>query len=343
MGPRATITDDRGNPCEVIPLRALRWDERHSDPAFAAAVHRASRAVAVPPNTASIATFMVLMMIGFMVAFLAARTVSSVWFMGLLWVPLMVVGVQWLKHRASRPLAKRAADVLLTDAICPGCSYNLAGLPDSHGRTVCAECGGAWNTTRIARRHTFADKPAAARASPLRRAWEHLKTAELQGPTAITDDSGAERPISSPRLRPLILAADGDRRLRLRRARGEMLGHGRVKRWFGAIFFPVLFLFILSFRTLSGFQPEDFFMLAYFSCMAIYLPMVSLRGAAGVTPDHIREAMLRRHLCPSCAADLPEPGAGDDLCSCPECGAVWRVTPEPELAPQTAPPHSPTA
>jgi hypothetical protein len=329
VGRPFTIHDDRGEHVHVVRLHTLRWDRRQSDPAFAAAAHRASRVVVARANKASEIGLGLIIMLGFLLTSSGFGTTGATWISVLIWFPLGFAGSQWLKSLASRRLVGRAADVLLADGICPGCSYNLAGLPDAGGLVGCPECGAAWKTTRIARRHDFADHPAPSQSATLRQWWTRAKAIELLGPTSIEDDAGADRPVVSPRLMWPIRFAAGERRERLQAARAAMLRHGRIQRWLPAILYSIFGSLALVVAFQSPIPPVIGYMLAMMLCYTIFLWLIALRGASGIKPEHIRGAMLGCRLCPSCACDLAidEPTEPADLCTCPECGAAWRLAP----------------
>lgn len=325
MGRPTHIQDDLGKPCRMTPLARLRWDARRADPAFAAAVNRADRAVIAPANTPTIVAFALLFLLVYFAAVIVLSITIAMWIIVLIGIPLLYVVMYQLRRRVSPRTAKRAADILLTDGVCPACAYNLAGLPDADGVTVCSECGAAWRTTRIVRRHTFADRSSPSRAGMVRRVWEWAKAVEFQGPTSIKDDAGHERPVVSPRLTWPSRTAEGDRRDRLVAARAEMLTHGRGQRQFSAVVMVGCFLMPVSIKLWVGIEPDDAPFLLLFLWNAVQGAFIVLRGAQGITTAHIRGAMLRRRLCPSCGADLPDAAPSDELCHCVECGAAWRL------------------
>lgn len=298
------------------------------DPAFAAAVHRADRAVLSEPTTLAAVGLGMVVMVVWMVAFVTLPLSLVMWLLILVGFPGMILGGHWVRHRITRGNARQAAAALLTDGICAGCGYNLAGLPDDEGVTVCSECGAAWRTRRIVRRHTFAPRPELARPGVLRRLWEWAKAVEFQGPTRFQDDVGVARPMVSPRLVWPIRAAEGERRDRLRTARAEMLAHGRVGRRVSATTLPLVFLLPLAIKGLAGFRPGDAPIILLMLFNLVQFPLVVLRGAQGIRPEHIEHAMLGAGLCHACGGDMPTDGAadGDGLVRCPECGAAWRVS-----------------
>jgi hypothetical protein len=325
---REPSEDDLGKSWRLVSIAKLRWDARRADPAFAAAAHRAQRAVVKSPHAPTVIGLMLALVLIYVASISFMPASAALWTALLVLFPLMLLGSHWVRHRPSRGSSRRAADVLLADGVCPRCSYNLAGLPDTDGVTVCSECGAAWRTTRIARRHTFAARPLPSGVGPLGKLWEWAKSIEFQGPTSIDDDRGDPRPIVSPRLIWIIRAAGGERRERLQAARAEMLQHGRGHRRFYAVLMPCFFVLALSIKAAAGFRPGDAPVMAIILLNCVQAPLMMLRGAYGIKPEHIRSAMLGARCCPACAADLDNDSAtaqhGDTVCL--ECGAVWQVT-----------------
>jgi ribosomal protein L37AE/L43A len=334
VGRHSAILDDAGTPFTPVRLHTLRWDRRQSDPAFAAVVHRLARARVAEVNHAQTLAPVLLFCFGGGLSVVLLMDRVSPLLCWLAWV-LPALGLRWLLVRsdASR-LARQGADLLLADGICPGCAYNLSGLPVAAELVVCPECGASWHGARIARRHDFGVHASPAASHPARLWWDRVRTFEAGGPTSIFDARSYNRPIVSARLVWPIRTAVGERRDRLVEARTEMLTHGRGTRVFLGIILPVALLAYMWLLLRPGLSTGEGWLLAFCVVVALQAPITNLRGTAGVKDHHIRDTMLRRGLCPSCAADLRTPTAGDRLWVCPDCGAAWRVA-------QGAPPASP--
>ncbi|MDQ7013007.1 MAG: hypothetical protein Q9O74_03820 [Planctomycetota bacterium] len=323
---KAATTDDTGKPRAIISIWQLRWDERHSDPAFAAAVHRLSRALIVEKTNTTIMAPLMMLATGGFFTYLTLLANSTIVLSYLVWAP-PALALYWLLRREKLPrVAKRTADILLANGICPGCAYNLAGQPVTDELLKCSECGAAWLRSRIARFHSFSRRAGRSEARPLQLWWERVKTYERHGPTSIFDDRSFQRPVVSPHLAWPIRAADGDFRDRLLEARREMLSHGSLRRILGMCAFQV-FAFIVVVANLRVGRPLNTFTALFLVPTAAYSAILTLRGAAGINTSHIKDAMLFRCLCPSCAADLVTDKASppSGLTTCPECGAIWRL------------------
>ncbi len=327
--PKVAIPDDTGSRCELVSVGQLRWDERQSDPAFAAAVHRLSRALLVERTGAKLWAPFLMLVIGAMFTRITLLANYPLLLSLLIWVPPSLA-LYWVMRRGSlAQIAKQTADILLTNGICPGCAYNLAGQPVTDELVGCSECGAMWQQSRIARSHSFGQRASRSETRRLRLWWERVKAFEPHGPTSIFDDRSYERPVVSPRLVLPIRAAESEHRARLVGARKEMVSHGSIRRLLAVCAFPLLALPILVMNLRSG-DPFNI-TLGLLLLIMVYSGIFTLRGAVGIKTYHIRDAMLRCRLCPSCASDL----ATDDqpevqgFRTCPECGAVWRLDKEP--------------
>ncbi len=323
---KAATTDDTGKPRAIISIWQLRWDARQSDPAFAAAVHRLSRALMVEHTNTTVMVPLMMLAIGGFFTHLTLLANSTMVLSFLVWAP-PALALYWLLRRKKLPrVAKRTADVLLANGICPGCAYNLAGQPVTNELLECSECGAAWQRSRIARFHSFSRRAGRSEARLLHLWWERVKAFEPHGPTSIFDDRRFERPVVSPRLAWPIQASEGDFQNRLLEARREMLSHGSVHRILATCVFQ-LFGFVVIVTNLRTGNPLNtvlgFILIPVMASSAI----LTLRGAAGINTSHIKDAMLFRRLCPSCAADLVTDKASPPigLTTCPECGAIWRL------------------
>jgi len=328
--PKAAILDDTDRPCEIVSIWQLRWDERQSDPAFAAAVHRLSRALVANNSGMKVAAPFILLAIGGVftsIALLAGYSPLLPWFV----LAPPALALYLLIRRGNRQrIARQATDILLVNGICPGCAYNLAGLPEEDGLIGCSECGAAWMRSRIARFHSFGQRAERSETRPLRLWWERVKTFEPHGPTSIYDDRSFQRSVVSPRLAWPIRAAENEHRDRLVEAREEMISHGGIRRILTVCAFPLVVYPVIVFNLRTG-NPFNITMGFLLIPTMVYSGIFTLRGAVGIKAQHIKDAMLRQRLCPSCASDL----ATDDqpevqgFRTCPECGAVWRLREAP--------------
>ncbi len=323
---KATAVDDAARPCETVSIWHLRWDERQADPAFAAAVHRLSRALVVEHTSTTVMAPLMMLAIGGFFTHLMLLANFTMLLSFLVWAP-PALALYWLLRREKLPrVAKRTTDILLANGICPGCAYNLAGQPVTDELLECSECGAAWQRSRIARFHTFSRRAGRAETRPLHLWWERVKTFEPHGPTSIFDDHRFERPVVSPRLAWPIRAARGDLRDRLIEAKREMISNGSVRRILFTCVYQ-LFGFVVIVTNLRTGVPLNTVLGFILIPVMAYSGIFTLRGAAGIKPYHIKDAMLFRRLCPSCAGDLvPDKNAPPSgITTCPECGAIWRL------------------
>lgn len=329
--PKATLFDDAGRLRDVVRVRTLNRDARRSDPAFAQVVHRVSRTQLTGTSKSTMLLLIVLMGVGanlthqFVLSGMPAFVSYLLWF-------LLTGGLVWLIQLGDcQSVARQIADALLSDGLCPACVYNLGGQPENKGLVVCPECGASWRATRIVHRHEFVAAPE-SEAAVVRRWWRQLGNGDRSGPTRIADDLSKEHAVVFARLSQPIHSATGERRARLLAARDEIRQHGLV----GRVVRACLLLTLAGLATLialrAGLSPVALnpMGLLFGLCMAgaaVFLPLTMLRGATGITAAHIRTAMLRRRLCPSCSGDLgnetEQPAKG--LTTCPECGATWRL------------------
>ncbi|MBK7403634.1 MAG: hypothetical protein IPJ41_03110 [Phycisphaerales bacterium] len=330
LGRPVILQDDTGVRRELISLGALRRDERRAAPAFEAAVDRAARARLLGgTGAASLAVLIpVWIVIGVVRAALPQVPAVLVYLVGYSAGGALAYLI-WLGGLSVYAQAMAAA--LLADGICPACAYNLGAQPVVDGVAVCPECGATWRADRIRSRHQFASSVRAGAPGGVSGLARFLGLGS-GGPTSITDDRAERRPIVSPWLASAIRAAGGPKRERLIAARREIRRHGRVRRIIPAAFFA----FACGFLAFNAFKARRFpstptsmwmFVAPSAAIGAVYLPLSSLCGCSGITADHVRAAMLRRRLCPSCAADLDGVPTGGRLCHCQHCGAVWQFGP----------------
>lgn len=332
LTPRPVWHDDAGEPRRLVTYRELNRDERRADPAFQAIASRAGRAVV--STTSKLAIFVPAMLIPFG-GNLVHSFLLPAWPVWLVYAGMVVptLPLSWfLAGQNLQRSAGRLADTLLADGLCPACLYNLADQPTDDQLARCPECGSIWRAARIVRRHQFETMPESETAA-VRRWWRRTGSFDSSGPTRICDDTGKERPVVHSRLAMPIANATGARRRTLLDARREIRGRGRAKRVAVALVPLVLLLPLLTISLALGGPPTAPRLLGL-GAFAAFLLLVVLAGvgmgSVGIRSEHIREAMLRRRLCPSCAGDLPEPHDMGGVCNCPECGAVWRSMPGPE-------------
>ncbi|VAX42786.1 hypothetical protein MNBD_PLANCTO03-959 [hydrothermal vent metagenome] len=328
--PRAAILDDTGKPCEIVSIWQLRWDERQSDPAFAAAVHRLSRALVANYSGMKVAAPIMLWVLGGMFTSITLLAGYSLLLSWLVWAP-PALALYWIMRRGDlQRIVRQTIDVLLVNGICPGCAYNLAGLPEEDGLIGCSECGAAWMRSRIARFHSFGQRAERSETRPLRLWWERVKAFEPYGPTSIYDDRSFVRPVVSPRLAWPIRAAENEHHDRLVEAREEMISHGSIRRLLTVCVIP-FFAYPIIVVNLRTDNPLNIALGLLLLPMMVYSGIFTLRGAVGIKAQHIKDAMLRYRLCPSCASDLMTDDQPEvqGFCTCPECGAAWRLREEP--------------
>ena len=323
---KARIFDDAGELRDLVSIRQLRWDERQADPAFAEVVHRLSRALTADLVGISLAVSFYTMLLGtFFTSLIFLTNFTPLLSVGL-WAFLSYALYRLLRQAELSKVARHTTEVLLTAGLCPSCTYNLAGLPETYGLIECAECGATWQRARIVRFHSFTHHNKDAGIPPLKSWWERVKAFEPNAPESLFDDRSFKRPVVSPRLVWPLRVAEHEHRDRLLEAREEMRAHGRSRR----VLIVCALSLVLPLFAAANFRTGEplsiiwgFFLLGIW----VYSWIFTLRGAAGIKAHHIKEAMLRQRLCPSCASDLTtaEQSEVQGFHTCPSCGAIWRL------------------
>ena len=163
------IADDRGR---SVPLWTYKEALRSDDP-----VQRSIATRAVHIEAAEFRRFSILLGFAFSIAAVSgiALGFAPVWIIGFVAV-VVLLGQLWHRRRIRRTIAPAVRLTLLTEACCPGCAYDLVGLPaEADGCTTCPECHAGW----------------AVRADMLevRRARERL----AEPPAAHPEEVGADR------------------------------------------------------------------------------------------------------------------------------------------------------
>ena len=342
---RPTTLDDSGRRVPVVTARALFHDERRADPAFQHIIEQVTRVivadrsnlgygVVVAGSVIAINVLCVFALPGMGWVFRIAILVALVY-------PVIWAGNAWIAKRG----AGGVASVVLADGICPACAYNLAAqLADGQGLVHCPECDAAWRSDRIFRRHLELTERPNRKQGFLQILFAGIiRSDQASGPKSITDDRGRTRPIIATRLAVPLSAATGDRKARLAKARDEIRRQGRVGRQGRAgclaVFFLGMAAVILSTAIARGVALQwspGLFLVVF----GVLMPVMILRGSAGIDEQHIRTAMLRNDLCPSCAADLAESVSEFGSRLCTGCGASWNVSPPPADPPTIPPPDN---
>ena len=323
---RARVFDDAGELRDLVSIRQLRWDERQADPAFAEVVHRLSRALLSDLVGTALAVSFYTMLLGVFFTSLIFSANFTPLLSVVVWAFPSYALYRLLRQSELSKIAKHTTEVLLTIGLCPGCAYNLAGLPEAYGLIECSECGATWQQSRIVRFHSFIHHAEQAEIQPLKSWWERVKTFEPNGPESLYDDRSFKRPIVSPRLAWSLRAAEHEHRDRLLEAREEILAHGRIRRVLIVCAFSLV-LFPFAIANLRTDEPLSVAWGLFLILVCLYSVIFTLRGAAGIEAHHIKEAMLRHRLCPSCASDLVTDDQPEvqGFHTCSACGAIWRL------------------
>ncbi|HZW09906.1 MAG TPA: hypothetical protein VFF69_08375 [Phycisphaerales bacterium] len=299
------------------------------DPAFARAAHRAYRAHLAGGGKAAWFAGMLLVVVGINATNLLLQRDLPVWLLAAGWLGVSFLVSSVAQALTRRRAAARTADALLAEAICPTCLYNMASQQPHEGLLDCPECGSRWRAARIARRHEF-NTGSPGRARKRRSAGE---AGDMSGPTHVLDDRREPRPIVHGRLRESIRCAEGELRDRLITARDEIVRHGRGRRMLlaglaGLLFLQNALFMLVIFPRLTPNDGVRMSLGLLSVVLAVFIPRKILRGAGGIKAAHIRDAMLRQSLCPSCAMELPlEHSMEAELVTCGDCGAAWNNRP----------------
>lgn len=270
---------------------------------------------------------------------LAGVAIGLIWLVAAVWIlrtlgaglpgwvfPAAVFGmllvVERVVHRVRvGRVREHAAGVILEEGLCPSCGYNLHGIEkDVDGRVVCPECGAAWNAVKIIRSAPF--EFGAEFGVPLKAVWAASK--KLPG-WSVCDDRGRVVPLAHPRLRKEIRAASATNAQRLLHARRETARGSRWVRWpfvslawASAAAVPAVYMHMGA--PLSG----GVFLAAIFGALAF----AATYGNFLYRPSAMREALVSRRMCASCATSLRRlPGDTDGMTTCTACRAAWRLTP----------------
>jgi len=320
-----SVTDDRGASRGVIPLHDLRRDPRTADARFRVVIDRVRGQV-----ISELRAVLIGLAMGFVgpAALLAARWLSMPPWVTLIPAVAIAAGIGRLLYmRAERRGRAASVTVLLNDGLCPTCAYSFAGLgPGADGCYECPECGAAWRASRVIRRTVFHEQPGEGFAAP--DAWWRRVGMNV-GLRRLKDDRGIEGPAADARLRESLAATtDPQRRERLLGVRRAAVAEGRVARFGLALFYAVVGgLQIWNVLLAPARAKSPLGILAMVGGVILFgVAAMFLRSNVGISKRTLRREMLRRALCPRCAADLDGSRPSDDGCTvCRECGAAWRT------------------
>lgn len=252
---------------------------------------------------------------------------------------LTAVFIQGYYRRQFRKQEHQVADVMLSNGLCPTCLYRVAGTPpDANAHVVCAECGAAWDASRVHERAVVApagEKPLLDHVQPRRGYWSHRWLRDATGARHALLDADFQRSIR--------LAAAEEHAQRLIAVRRELRRSALPRRVLAAVLaLPVSGFFGLMgvLQIQSHFPPTTtmaIFMCIgglWFICMGWFLAMIflNLRGHSANKRTAVR-VMLENDLCPSCGEDLrPVQVSSEDPRQCPRCTARWLNSSDPTPA-----------
>lgn len=343
---KGKVIDDRGVARDLVPRAEFNDDPRQLDPRFSAVAerYRTELRARIDPRIGLAAIVPI-------IAFQFAGGFGTFpWYANyLLLFLVMAIGTFMQVRISARRGAVPAAQALIAAGLCPKCAYSLHGLPvEQDGCTVCAECGAAWLHTRILDDQPY-ESAAGIDAAAHTKRWLGL----VFGPgrtSTVKDEAQVLRTILPANLAGEIAAvADPGLRDRLQAAAAANIRKGRIARWTTVTLLAVVPILVLvsCFNVTSalGRTGVGTGVLGGLGSIALVPILISLvylviiirilRNGTGISPKAIHREMLKRDLCPSCAADLRHcvPGEVTGFISCPRCTATWEPPPRYDSVP----------
>lgn len=322
-------TDDLGRLVRVLnPAGVAEWPLR-GDARIEALVRRIKVVIGMPRVPQILAG------VGLFAMLIVCQVLFTAWFP---WLPrwtqfafivaaICVAGplFRWIRARQHGP---ELARLLLEEGLCPSCAYNLYGLAaDANGLLRCPECGAAWRSERVIRAQPFAEGSVGMAASAV------LEVSSQMHGWTVKDARGMRRPLVHPRLRKEVRACeDGARRERLLAARGEFAPSGRLVRWAVSALILVIAISVVYLSCFVAPPPPSspmgmrmYAVLGFTTLVLLGLSAWSLFGNFCYGARRVKQSMLRRGMCPSCAEDLAVNEADGDGCTvCVRCLSVWK-------------------
>ena len=332
---RVEATDDAGKAVTLLSVSALGRDPRKVDPAFERMTRRVGQiyGLGFPWWFGGVAG------VGFVLVFIVTmRIFDSYWGMALAFVAAGAMGhaVRIGLSVWARKYGSQIASAMLAVGVCPSCAYSLVGLEGQDDRLLeCPECGASWSPHKITNPRRFRDGP-----SPDKPHKRFLRMFDKPGNATLEDDRGWSVPLIGGQLRAEIAMAEDDgHRRRLVEACREIAPSGRWRRravagaflLFGIMagLFPAYLMATVTARMVGmpGVTKPDVGPLLFMGILPItifgFVAITMLRANWCFDPIHVRRAMLRRALCPSCSAELVDGDVGMSVCK--DCGAAWEL------------------
>lgn len=249
----------------------------------------------------------------------------------------VVLGSTWLFQRGPRrrryvEFGERIGSICLAHAVCPGCLYQLSGVPaDETGLMICPECGAAWKHERITPESTITIPTHAEAFKP------GLGMEGVQVQRWVRDADGNIFSLLDAAFGKVIRSAsDEDHRTRLREVRDTLRQNSRSRRLLAAFMTFAGTGYIVNIGLRGGpfmWPPTSVDQVLgwvlSFAALLLAGRMIWLsfnpHGHGADEGEAVRR-MIAARLCPSCGGDLELALPADaGRIQCRDCLAVWKT------------------